>query len=100
MFYELIRLCKREVECNSQTYRALGPCQPPMQINHTANVSQPDVRAIKFVLRMEALQCTEGLVYIVNVKPNAVVFDEEDFFASVLSATNLDFGMGTRIAAC
>ena len=72
----------------------------PQQINDTANVRQPDARAIKFVPRMEAFEGTERPVYIVHVKPNAVVFDEEDFFASVLSATNLDFGMGTRIAAC
>jgi len=44
---------------------------------------------------METLKYPKEPVHIVHLKPNAIVFDETNIFASVLSASDLDLGTRT-----
>ena len=67
-----------------------------MQGNDTANIGQTDACAFKFLLWMEPLENAKEPVDKVHVKPHAIVSDKKDIFTSILPASYLDFGAGTR----
>ena len=95
-FDKLFRHWDRKVKGSSLSHRAFGPCPALMQGNDTANIGQTDACTLKFLLWMETLEHAEEPVDMVHVKTHTIVLDKKDIFTSILPASYLDLGAGTR----
>src|ERR1700690_3948915 len=92
----ILRNGKSKVNGRSLTRRSFRPCPATMQRNNATDICQANTCAFKFFLGMQTLEYTEKPVGIVHVKTNAVIFNETDIFASVISAPNFDLCAETR----
>jgi hypothetical protein len=95
-FDKLFQHWDRKVKRRSLSHRALSPRPALMQGNDTTNIGQTDACTLKFLLWMETLEHAEEPVDKVHVKPHAIVSDKKDIFTSILPASYLDLGAGTR----
>lgn len=54
------------------------PDPPPVAVDDTLDRGQSDTRAIKFLDRMQPMECAEQLARVLHLKPGAIVAHVED----------------------
>src|SRR5579872_3415366 len=84
-----------KVKCGATVHHAFRPGPPAVPADDALDIGQPDARALKLGVTVQALEHAEQFPHVFRIETDAVVANENHGFAlSVRSRTDFDSGLG------